>query len=547
MENQQTGNKRTIRKIIPILLFIVVAIIFVFSSRLTGAPPEISSVSPDTGRPGDIIVIEGENFGNRPGQVSFSGFVPTSSAYRQWEPNRIRLSLPEGIQTGLIQVKTDSGTSNGLLFADERDIPEVVESGTEPGVPFINSLQPQSGSIGTPVSIRGGNFGVNRDGARVLFTWMTEDQTEDQTRYVACSPDLDYLNWSDEVIEVLVPDGASTGNVLIETGKGKSNQEFFEVDGTFGEKVFSDKTTYAMSSRLLVTELESREEGTLYLWYPGPAPAPQQRNIQILDRSRKPVLENFNGLMLFSLSGEDTGESPLVISQTIMFDRYEVSVRVDDDRYQDYRRKDPLYRRYTRSNDLVPSDAEAIQTLSDRITGRFRSPHRKAERIFRYLIDTCEFVQDSGSLEPEELVEAEQLDALGYAVLYSALARAAGIPARPVSGYYVDERGGLHRHYWSEHYLQGVGWVPSDIPQADNARIGGVGPVVPPEAADSYFGILDNRHIALTRGLVEAGRMDPSGRIATNDFSFQAIHEEASGPVESYSTEWPEYELIGIY
>ena len=57
---------------------------------------------------------------------------------------------------------------------------------------------------------------------------------------------LDYVSWSDREIVLRVPDGASSGNVLVTSDKGRSNSVYFEVLGGAGTKFFSTPRTYAV-------------------------------------------------------------------------------------------------------------------------------------------------------------------------------------------------------------------------------------------------------------------------------------------------------------
>jgi tetratricopeptide (TPR) repeat protein len=64
----------------------------------------------------------------------------------------------------------------------------------------------------------------------------------------------------------------------------------------------------------------------------------------------------------------------------------------------------------------------------------------------------------------DEIVERGHSECRGYTMLFAALCRSAGVPARPVWGVlFVDKT--YKSHNWDEVYFAGVGWVPVD-PQA---------------------------------------------------------------------------------
>jgi transglutaminase-like putative cysteine protease len=68
----------------------------------------------------------------------------------------------------------------------------------------------------------------------------------------------------------------------------------------------------------------------------------------------------------------------------------------------------------------------------------------------------------------DEIVERGHAECHGYGMLFTALCRAAGIPARPIWGLVRltngpdDKFGDIASHSWSEIYVAGCGWVPVD-------------------------------------------------------------------------------------
>jgi tetratricopeptide (TPR) repeat protein len=64
----------------------------------------------------------------------------------------------------------------------------------------------------------------------------------------------------------------------------------------------------------------------------------------------------------------------------------------------------------------------------------------------------------------DEIIERGHAECRGYTMLFAALCRSAGIPARPVWGVIFVGKD-FKSHNWDEVYIAGVGWVPVD-PQA---------------------------------------------------------------------------------
>ena len=69
------------------------------------------------------------------------------------------------------------------------------------------------------------------------------------------------------------------------------------------------------------------------------------------------------------------------------------------------------------------------------------------------------------------------------------------------------------------------------------------------DAGTYYFGNLDNRHITLTKGIIELKQMGSDGNLVLrNDVAgLQTIHEEYTGNITSYSSQWNPLEVLGVY
>jgi transglutaminase-like putative cysteine protease len=61
----------------------------------------------------------------------------------------------------------------------------------------------------------------------------------------------------------------------------------------------------------------------------------------------------------------------------------------------------------------------------------------------------------------DEIVDRGHAECKGYTMLFAALCRSAGVPARPVWGV-LFASGGFASHSWDEVYIPGAGWVPVD-------------------------------------------------------------------------------------
>ena len=115
-----------------------------------------------------------------------------------------------------------------------------------------------------------------------------------------------------------------------------------------------------------------------------------------------------------------------------------------------------------------------------------RSPYLKAYQIMLFLEEELTYEFDEPEVEPGQppagsdpvdwfLFEQRVGGAGNFSSAFVALARAAGIPARVVSGWVIEENLGPQvvyadqSHQWAEIALEGVGWITFD-PGAQASR-----------------------------------------------------------------------------
>ena len=165
----------------------------------TGAPPgpEISGLNPASGAVGTSVTIMGANFGAG-GSVTFAG---TGANTTGWSGTSITATVPEGATTGDVVVTVGGVASNGVGFTVRAPGPE------------ISGLNPASGAVGTPVEIRGTNFGVSEGTSTVEFAGTEAEPS----------------SWSETRITARVPEGATSGAVVVTVEGVASNGVGFTV------------------------------------------------------------------------------------------------------------------------------------------------------------------------------------------------------------------------------------------------------------------------------------------------------------------------------
>ncbi len=118
---------------------------------------------------------------------------------------------------------------------------------------------------------------------------------------------------------------------------------------------------------------------------------------------------------------------------------------------------------YLQATDTYPSNHPKVQALVKQALGDAQTPREKVDRLVHFV---------SGYLRPDlatrprsllQLLTVRKGACTEFALLFTTLARAAGIPAREVSGliYLGDDQKAFGPHAWNEVVLDGC-WVPVD-------------------------------------------------------------------------------------
>ncbi|MDR2257909.1 MAG: IPT/TIG domain-containing protein [Treponema sp.] len=514
--------------------------------------PVIHSIDPRIGAMGEALTVTGENFGHQRNEsyVTIAGTAPTSFSYLEWRDDLITLRIPEFGEPGLVYVHVEGKKSNGALFSNEAVIPKPVQ-GPDIGIgPRIVSVNPQSGAAGAPVTITGSGFGSSREGSGVYFSWNAESAPSTPAdiglpeSVEVFETEFGYELWSEREIRVRVPDGAISGNLEVRTPRGNSRPFYFDVSGKPGTKTFRDKRSYTFSYSVNIKINEADMPNALYLWVPRPVTSAAQRKTGLLSRNAEPFVENYRGTSLFQLNNLAPGAgAEIQVSYLVEVYSQETSVKSQSIKEEN----SPVTSVYTQPSPLVPSEDPRIKAQAAALLGRERNPYIKAQRIYEWLIG-------EGNIQAEPLtggaldaLEGKQGDSYTAALLFCALARAAGVPAIPAAGVLIDRNRQVIRHYWAEFWIDGFGWIPLDpalgagaAPDSFNLR---------PDRAAYYFGNLDNQRITFSRGERTLSQMDPRGRAAAHprSYALQNLWEEAVGGMESYSSLWGDVTITGTY
>jgi hypothetical protein len=486
------------KPLIPLLLMTIAGLTFLVSLFLNYRVPWLQSISPEIASPGELMVLRGRHFGQEQGlgEVSVAGYTITSRYIESWSDEEIRVTLPEGIDYGLVRVRTPQGHSDDILLTNRDELPVVAGEWGVKGAPEIKEIYPTRGKIGELMVIRGENFGEKQGEGRILFSrevsdnMMSLDAQEEESGVRVPLENIEL--WSSREIQFRIPTGSSSGNITMVNARGDSNPIYFEIEEV-GQRRLSNPRLYSVTMTAQVKVEEGERGNSLYLWFPRPYEDAILRGLLYFERPLNPVLEDYSGMDVFQLENLVSGENRPV-SLDMVFQVYQYEVSLIPDQIKPFRGKDSsFYRIYTVSDYLVPVDHPEVENTLRNVIGVVENPYDQAKRIFDYLTEAIYTVSYSNSNEPIQMLGKGRGNAKEMSLAFTALSRRAGIPTRPVAGYLVDRNSRFYPHYWAEVFFTGVGWFPVDLALADGVRYPGI--PLSSRPAEYYFGNLDNSHI----------------------------------------------------
>jgi len=151
---------------------------------------------------------------------------------------------------------------------------------------------------------------------------------------------------------------------------------------------------------------------------------------------------------------------------------------------------------YLRPNRLIPIDGKVAQIAAGLKLPK-GDPLRTGKRLYDYLIDTMDYnwkAKGAGRGDVLWACDSKTGDCSDYHSMFIALCRSQGIPADHEFGFPIrtqETAGALaHHHCWARFWVDGVGWIPVDISEADKH----------PDLRDYNFGAQSAKLLKLTHG-----------------------------------------------
>ena len=545
------------------IISLILGAIYLIGFR-TKLVPEITSVVPPVGSPGDLVVINGENFGSvrDMSYVEIAGSKLTASSYISWSNNCIKIVLPANVQDGLLVVGTKEMRSKPALFANEVEIPVPVPAVQQVTKPVITMLSSDKLSVGELLVISGNNFGDSKNQSKVLFTMDCNNKISEADyknvallteNLIPASDDVFvYVSWSNTDISVRVPDGASSGLVIVDTGREKSDPKEFVVNTEAGRKEYLNKKIYLVEYTADIADVVTNDISTITLRCPVPFSSPAQPQVEITDVVPEPILVNYQNNLIHQITRSRNNTPKSVFKQNFVLPVFEVRANVNVTKIGNYKNTEKnLLSGALKADTLIPCDDKSVKELCEKIIGREKNPWSKAKFIYDYMCENFSVLSKvrKGDSDPLDLIKKGNGDAYDFAVICTALLRAAEIPAYTDSGILVNQDLQTQTHWWCEFYIDKVGWIPCDPALGAGLEYKQWTDSDVVDAKNFYFGNMDSHHIMFSRGWSQLKPFSADSKIVQQprSFALQSIWEEANKDTAKYSSYWSVPVVKGVY
>jgi tetratricopeptide (TPR) repeat protein len=125
----------------------------------------------------------------------------------------------------------------------------------------------------------------------------------------------------------------------------------------------------------------------------------------------------------------------------------------------------PETRAFLGASEGFDPNSAALKKIAAEVKGK--DSVETVRNILRWLQKNIKYKEESANITKldfktvDEIVERGHAECRGYTMLFAALCRSAGVPARPVWGVVFFPKS-FASHNWDEVYIAGVGWVPVD-------------------------------------------------------------------------------------
>lgn len=193
--------------------------------------------------------------------------------------------------------------------------------------------------------------------------------------------------------------------------------------------------------------------------------------------------DDYNLIARFNLGDLEAGETARAyVSCDTVLSEYEF-IRTEENLYGNFDAGDKDLSLFTEPEYYIDSGSRQVESIVRNIIGKEVRPLLIAEKLYNYVVNRM--VYDEKKLSEglttyeyaSDILQKRKGICTDYSILYIALCRAAGIPAKFVQGIPAfsilmeESRSIPYGHAWVEIKLPGYGWIPVDI-TAENEFMG---------------------------------------------------------------------------
>lgn len=245
----------------------------------------------------------------------------------------------------------------------------------------------------------------------------------------------------------------------------------------------SSPITYEARGEAIISRDDLPGEGLLRIWMPLPLSSSFQTDIEILSVYPEKyipypcILDGDIGYVYFEIPLEEIEDS-LRFGESFRMTRYEERFDVDPDMVGEYDINAPLYKRYTASDKNI-AITPAIKETARALAGDETNPYLIAKKFYDHIVYDLDYsYMPHLALEALKIPESVFVHEHGFgdcgaqSMYFSALCRAAGIPARASGGMqlFPFQATGCGDHFWAHIYIPNYGWIPVDTSVGQAAK-----------------------------------------------------------------------------
>ncbi len=342
--------------------------------------------------------------------------------------------------------------------------------------------------------------------------------------------DFDYISFSKNEIKVKVPTGAKSDKIkiVIEDDILESDKKFTILNEN--SHIYYDPIDLTIDYTITIDMYKSFEN-PLFIWLPSAVPSDTQRFVNTFQKTNNHFEKQTNELDLFIINNPVKNRQ-YYVSKRFSYTSYALRTNVNENEVfeDEYDKESEFYKYYTSPEYGIESDSPQIIELAKKIGQNEKNPYKRARLFYDWVINFLSYQYPPPNKDWRAIssLRTGKGDCAVYSFLFTALCRASGIPARPVAGHVLFKNNVVSMHFWAEFYIPRYGWLPVDANYGDCDGFGF-------EQKNFYFGNMDNRHIAFSKGLVNMRLPDNSRNFNIRFLQKFHIYSKTKIDSESYN------------